>query len=596
MAALDFVAAPKAKLVVVEDEGILALDLERSLSSAGFEVRVACDAESALTMIANDRPDLVLMDIRLRGSIDGIELAAELKERFDVRVVYLTANGDQRTIARAEHTEPMGYLLKPFKKPDLHNAVTIGLARAASERHLREREASLRATLACIGEAIVSTDLNGHITYLNAAAERLSGQAEAVGRPFSALFDLRSGVPDAAQLDLGQASIASGAMEFQAMLVRNGDQRAVACTAMALHQNGTCFGTVYALRDLTELLLARQQLELAERRASVATLAAGVAHEVNNPLSVVISGLSFALRTDEQLSPDGREALKDAIDAAKRVGRIVSELGAFSHPVQDHLHTFDPRDAVGTALSLTRQSWRQVAGIILDLQPVPPVYCSAPRLCQVVVNLLLNASQSMVTQVDRSHTITISSHTDARGWAVITVADTGPGVSIEQRTRLFQPFFTTKPSGEGTGLGLAISRASLERVGGNLELIESSDALGATFCLTLPPSTEPFTPPRLGALLWVGVRSAQFDELVTQASCQLVTGTERDLRELVLATGEGAVVLAVNSETARELCAKVPALNSHAVRADGFPRPGTLCLRPPFTASALRALVRHPID
>ncbi len=447
MPALQSLPTPKARLVVVEDEGVLALDLERSLSAAGYDVRgVASDAESALELVAQERPDLVLMDIRLQGSRDGIELAAELRARFDVRVVYLTANGDPRTIARAEHTEPTGYLLKPFKKPDLHNAVTFGLARIASERRLREREESLRVTLECIGEAIVRTDLEGNVTYLNAAAEALSGRlaAEAVGRPFSSSFELRAlaGVPhDVAQVALGQES-----MLFQATLVHRTGPRTIAGTTMALRQNGSRFGTVFALRDLTELLVAQQHLERSERQASVATLAAGVAHEVNNPLSVVVSGLSYALGPDVSLPAECREALVDAFDAATRVGRIVSDLGTFSHPVKDQLRTFDPRDAVGTALSLTRQRWRQVAGVMLDLEPVPAVCCSASRLCQVFVNLLLNASQSMARQNDRAHTITISSRTDACGWAVITITDTGVGITDEQRQRLFQPFFTTPPN------------------------------------------------------------------------------------------------------------------------------------------------------
>jgi PAS domain S-box-containing protein len=589
---------PGTRLVIVEDEGILALDLERSLCAAGFDVRgVATDAESALELVERERPDLVLMDIRLRGQHDGIETAAQLKRRFDVRVVYLTANGDPRTIERAQQTEPMGYLLKPFRKPDLINAIAVGLARVASERRLREREESLRATLACIGEAIVSTDLLGNVTFLNAAAERLAGKpAEALlGHPFAAVFELRASLAGAPEEDLVHSAQAHGSLQFQAMLARSGGQRAVAGTAVALRQNGVCFGTVFALRDLTELLLARQHLELGERLRSVSTLAAGVAHEVNNPLSVVISGLSFALSLDETLSPDCREALVDSIDAAKRVGRIVADLGAFSHPVKDQLRTLDPRDALGTALTLTRQSWRQVAGVVLDLQPVPAVRCSPSRLCQVFVNLLLNAAQAMASLTDRAHTITISSRTDARGWAVLTVADTGPGIAPEQRHRVFQPYFTTKPSGEGTGLGLAISRGSLERVGGRLELVEAAGGFGAAFQLSLPPSQEPAAP-GCPQVLWVGEPTPELGVLQSQAQCRVVSGAEADLRELVLANGEGAVVLALDPGRARKLCAAVPSLGTHAVRAGGFPRPGTLCLRGPFDAGSLRVLSRHPLD
>ncbi len=132
-------------------------------------------------------------------------------------------------------------------------------------------------------------------------------------------------------------------------------------------------------------------------------------------------------------------------------------------------------------------------------------------------------------------------------------------------------------------------------MGGRLELVEAPGAFGAAFSVSLPPSAETLSPER-PAVLWVGERGDQLEALQPQVDCRVATGDESHLRELVLANGDGAVVLAVSSARAQQLCSTVPALETHAVRAGGFPRPGVLCLRSPFAAGSLRALTRHAHD
>jgi len=178
-------------LGTVEDRGSLALDIERPRRARGFEIcGVAADSGEALRLVEEYRPDLVLMDIRIQGERDGIETVAELKQRFDVPVVYLTAHSDPNTIERAQRTAPMGYLLKPFKKPDLDNVVQIALHRADLENRLRRREATLSSTLQCVDEALFTTDASGSITYANAAAGELVGTSstDLRTRPLSAVL------------------------------------------------------------------------------------------------------------------------------------------------------------------------------------------------------------------------------------------------------------------------------------------------------------------------------------------------------------------------------------------------------------------------
>jgi AmiR/NasT family two-component response regulator len=160
------------RILVVEDENVVALNIRTRLVELGYAVvGMAVTGESALAMIeamaAGDRPDLVLMDVKLKGDIDGIEAASAVRDRFDIPVVYLTAYTDVNIVDRAKITEPYGYVIKPFAATDLRTAIEIALYRHQVDRLARKREKLLNSTLASIGDALVTTDLDQKITFLN---------------------------------------------------------------------------------------------------------------------------------------------------------------------------------------------------------------------------------------------------------------------------------------------------------------------------------------------------------------------------------------------------------------------------------------------
>ena len=583
------VAHSAGRLVIVEDEAILALDLQRHLTRAGFDVRgVAADSEAALAMVEAERPDLVLMDIRIQGPRDGIETAAALRARFDVPVVYLTAHSDPKTIERAQLTEPMGYLLKPFKKPDLQNVVTIALARSSSERKLRRREEALRVTLSCIGEAILTTDPEGRVTYLNLAAEQLVGRLspEAMNQPLGEVLALRAGDGG----PMGEEPVFSaqthGRVQFESTLAGPSGARSLAGTAAELRHGTTSFGVVLALRDLTDLLLARKQLEFAERLSSLGTLAAGVAHEVNNPLSAVINNLEYALTG--VLSAPTRQALAEAADGAHRVARIVGDLHSLARPQTEPLRLIEPGEVIGSALAFTRGQWRGVAGVVLQLQAAPPVMAAPARLAQVFVNLIINAVHAMQA-TGGPHLLTLTSSTNGRGEAVLTVSDTGAGIPEALRERIFEPFFTTKPTGQGSGLGLAVSRAIVESQGGVLGVDRGPGGVGTSFWVVLPGAKAalPQRPPLRA--WWVGERCAQSEVLLAQAQGVVLTGREQG-PEMLLAHHAPEVVLLTAASTVMML----PELEARVLRIGAAPPPaGVMCLREPFDVGALRAFIRR---
>ena len=155
----------KAQIMVVEDEGIVALNVENSLKGLGYEVLdVVASGEEAIEEAERTRPDLVLMDIMLEGDMDGVEAAEQIRERFNIPVIYLTAHADDDTLQRARITEPFGYLLKPFEERELHTTIEIGLYKHKVEEEREKLIEELLAlcpplTIVCRHSCISSSDI-----------------------------------------------------------------------------------------------------------------------------------------------------------------------------------------------------------------------------------------------------------------------------------------------------------------------------------------------------------------------------------------------------------------------------------------------------
>ncbi len=166
----------RARVVVVEDEKIVALEIIDRLKSLGYDVPgSASTGEDAIRCADQFRPDLILMDIKLKGPMDGIEAAEQIRAKFGIPVVYLTAYADDDTLQRAKIAEPYGYLLKPFEERELYTNIEMALYRAKMERKVKEHEQHLTTILKSIGDAVIVTDSEGRVTFINDAAERIIG-------------------------------------------------------------------------------------------------------------------------------------------------------------------------------------------------------------------------------------------------------------------------------------------------------------------------------------------------------------------------------------------------------------------------------------
>jgi PAS domain S-box-containing protein len=181
------------RILVVEDESIVAIGIEYRLEALGYRVAArAVSGEVAIQKAVETRPDLVLMDIQLQDDMDGIEAAEQIRRRLHIPVVYLTAHTDHNTFQRAKLTDPFGYIVKPFQERDLHITIEMALYKHQMEQRLAKNERWLATTLKSIGEAVIATDANGRIIFMNPAAEVLTGwqQAEAIGLKLPAVFKI----------------------------------------------------------------------------------------------------------------------------------------------------------------------------------------------------------------------------------------------------------------------------------------------------------------------------------------------------------------------------------------------------------------------
>jgi PAS domain S-box-containing protein len=238
---------PSAKILIVEDERIVAADLQGRLERIGYDVLdvISSGAEAVKYAIAH-RPDLVLMDITLRGGMDGVAAAEEMRGQIDVTVVYLTAHSDEATLQRAKITDPFGYVLKPFDERELLKTIEMALYKSATDKRLREHQHWLSTTLQTIADAVVTTDTEGRIHLFNPVAERVTGwtTAEAEGR---SIDEVCAYVNDEAR----QSSLASD--DAVVVLSRSGTRTHMQRIVTPIRDaRGATVGTVYAFRDRSD--------------------------------------------------------------------------------------------------------------------------------------------------------------------------------------------------------------------------------------------------------------------------------------------------------------------------------------------------------
>lgn len=278
-------------------------------------------------------------------------------------------------------------------------------------------------------------------------------------------------------------------------------------------RDGKVSGLLCTYEDITERKRLETQLAHAQRLESIGTLAAGMAHEINNPLTFVIGNVDvcreWLARMDGKLAryvaetepaPGARLAdirddiaeieasLRDASDGAARVGRLVLDIKSMARASEPSRQPRDLRTVIEAAVKMTAHAVRHSARVTTAFGATPLVEASDGPLVQVFTNLLMNAAQAIGEGHADANEITLTTSTDARGWACVEVRDTGPGIPADVLPRIFDPFFTTKPVGAGMGLGLATCHNIVAGLGGTLA-VDGNPGRGAVFRLALPATS-----------------------------------------------------------------------------------------------------------
>ena len=375
--------------------------------------------------------------------------------------------------------------------------------RAAMRRRTRQLEQQSNARLRAVLEALpdlISVHRDNALIYLNPAACALFG----IAPDASPLPDVREWIHPADRGDaralMKRAAARGEARELDILELRlrsrDGEWLVHEVSAVQIELGGAPV-VVATGRDVTERNRLRGKLLLSDRMASLGTLAAGVAHEINNPLAYVMTNLELlgeAIGARADLDDDLREAVADATDGAERVRKIVKGLSTFGRPQQDQRRPIDIAGVLGSAIRLTANEVRHRAELATELGPVPEVVADDSRLTQVFINLIMNAAQAIPEGKAGANRIAIRTSTDAQGRAVIEVADTGRGMAPDVLARVFDPFFTTKDVGAGTGLGLSICHSIVTSFGGQIA-IESAIGHGSTVRVVLPAASGAIAEP-----------------------------------------------------------------------------------------------------
>lgn len=259
-------------ILVVEDDSIISEDICQAFERHGYEIAsTASSGEEAIMKSISFKPDLVLMDIVLKGTVDGIKAAAHIIKELDIPVVYLTSHSDKATFKRAKETGPFGYLMKPYEERDLVATAEMAIYKHAMESKLKGQEQWLTIILKSMGDGVIVSDAEGVVSFMNPASEQLTGQRAKVGvgkpqKKILRLFDGETGksIPDPSVGSIGDAHFqGSETMDIQSA---DGAMTAIDGTVYAIKGDlGEASGTVFVFRDVTESRRAQKLLEDSER-------------------------------------------------------------------------------------------------------------------------------------------------------------------------------------------------------------------------------------------------------------------------------------------------------------------------------------------
>ena len=494
-------------ILFLEDSEDDVLLIVRQLGRAGYTVEHRRVDQPGDFRKALDRGgwDLVISDYSLPG-LDALAAIRTFKEVGpDIPFLVVSGAVGEETAVEVLKSGAHDVLIKnnlarlvPAVEREMREAAERR-ARRTAEEGLAASEIRFRRIVETAHEGIWLLGRDGRTTYMNRRMTDMLGldPSEAADANLLSFLAERK-VEEAITCYLNGRTDGTATFRAQCRLRRRDGSALWGMLAFhsMVDENGSCFGHLATIFDITEHRRLQEQLMVSDRMASVGILAAGVAHEINNPLAAVLTNLHMAVEGVLSLklateSEDARvelhEELRDALEASERLRDIVRDLKIFSRTPETALGPVDIQRILESSLRMAWNELKHRARIVRRYETVPLVTGDESRLGQVFLNLIVNAVQAMGEGHADENLLTVSTARDARGRVEIEVRDSGCGMSPEILGHLFTPFYTTKPVGVGTGLGLSICNRIVQALGGEIT-VESEVGKGSSFRVYLPAS------------------------------------------------------------------------------------------------------------
>jgi hypothetical protein len=510
----------RGRVLIVEDDWIVAQDFSRILERGGFEVpRIAANAEDALRFFEEIRPDVVLLDIDLGGAVDGVELAAALEVIAPAALVFVTGLLDDRTMEKVKTVASFGYIVKPVSEPQLRSAVELALHRFRAEREMEagrlKAETEFGELFNAAPDAMVVVDAAGRILLANAELGRRFGyNLDAIkGETVEILVPAALRAEHARHRDwFGGHPHARRMGEMMELSALRADGSPVPVdVSLTPIGGGPNLRVLAVIRDASERRLFQQVVterrELAEqfdrtlRLETVGRLAGGIAHDFNN-LLMVIGGYTDALMRVSR-SESHRRLLEGIRAAADRAAELTRHLLAFGRRQVLQPSVVDVAGAVASVQGmLTRVIGEDIQIVTTYGRSLKRVRVDPTQIERVLLNLALNARDAMpnggiltfdVNNLEVIEPLPLPSSLEAivppGEYVKLAVRDNGVGMEPEIAARAFEPFFTTKALGKGTGLGLSTVYGIVKQSSGFV-WIESMPGSGTAVHVLLPATLD----------------------------------------------------------------------------------------------------------
>ncbi len=512
----------------VDDTAVSRLATTLILRQAGFTVVEASSGRQALDL-AQQLPHLILLDVNL-PDISGFEVCRTLKSdphTAAIPVVHLSASyitTADRVTGLEEGAD--GYLTQPVQPTELVATIKAFVRLKRAERALRVSETRYRALFECSHDALMTLSPPAwRFASSNPAAMTMfgiQGKDDLCSCCFGDLSPIRQSDGRASvekAHSMFELALRNGSHFFEWVHIRASGAEFPATVLLTRIEGDGQLLLLATVRDESEKRRLEANVAQADRLASMGILAAGMAHELNNPLAYVhynieslaqdmpplvaaalrccaalrarvgdaefsdIAGEGMALLQPELLE-DAIDRVQEALDGTRRMKAMTRGLGMFSRVEQVERTRFDLARAVDSAINLASSEISQRAIVVRDYGELPSVWGSEGKLSLVLLNLLVNAAQAIEDGNAQNNRITVSARAENDA-AYVEIADTGKGIPADQLDQIFEPFFTTKPAGAGAGLGLAICKSIVSDFRGELR-VESELGKGTRFTLRLP--------------------------------------------------------------------------------------------------------------